>query len=140
MSLPPALLTCWDGKTDYVVGDEKDNSKFYLKIECQSSVFWNKSIIGKQFLVQESDLKQSVPVVLLGSIFVPEKERKQGIATKIINQIHSILLKRYQSDPSFVFGIGPLVGENDALIHICKKIGGFYSCMPWSLVKTEFSK
>lgn len=137
------IVEKWDGKSDLTIGSEINaDSSLYVQLYINDYfLVHGNSILHKKFTANLTDDNgttnhQCVPLILLYSIIVPEKYQRTGIATSIIQQIDQICQKQSSKQKSIIyFAIGPLVGDNDALIRICKKIGGFQSCMPFSLLK-----
>lgn len=134
MSHLPDELLKWDGKSNLTIGELKDEN-LYIQIVCDEYVLWNNSVMMKQCLPKDSTKTPCPPVVLLEMIHVPLRNRRQGLATDIIRFIDT---KLTECKSSTKFAIGPLMGENDAIEKIAKKLTGYKRIMPWCLFK-EFS-
>jgi len=138
----PEALVGWDGKSDLLIGCPTDESKLCIELKCTTHVFavpdgviLDRSVFESCYSEQERQLRPPRPIVVLWMISVPESDRKQGLATEIVTCINQHIANRAKSDERIVFAIGPLMGQNDALHKIAKKIGGFLPAMPFSLVK-----
>lgn len=99
-------------ESNNIIGDENDNEKLYVEI---SHVYTPR---GDEILN-------------VFSIQVPEKERHNGCATKIIKICEEIAQEREMKG----IYVGPfMTDESDFLIKICKK-NGYKSCMPFGMIK-----
>lgn len=94
------------------IGDEKDNSRLFVEL---ANVY---SIEGQKFLN-------------LLSIYVPESDRRHGVATKIIEICEQIA----RDDKYCGLVIGPFVEDDaDYIIRVCKRMK-YRQCMPWCMIK-----
>src|SRR6185369_14750366 len=103
---------------DWSCGSQSDPSKVFVWTEPDSYVLVSTEMNGQSVncLVQEQYVpteQKKEKIVLLQTIFVPEKHRKHGWATRIVE-----LLETRANQQSRRLVVGPIFDETEAMTHL----------------------